>query len=139
MAITQEKVKAWKFLESQIALISDPILKNSIFAEYKQRALKEWGYFPKTGQIAKQKIELDDWEKEFVEDIRKAKVYEIDTRVKKREKEYAEAEVRMGDFIEKGGSWKDLPEYLQNKYTAKLYLETLLKKVNECENFLFTS
>ena len=35
MELTQEKVKTWKFLESQITLIRDPILKNSIFAEYK--------------------------------------------------------------------------------------------------------
>lgn len=131
MAITQERVKAWKYLESQIALIRDPILKNSIFSEYKQRALKEWGYFPKTGQIVKQKIELDNWEKEFVEDIKKAEIYEVDTRIKKREQTKKEAKARMKDFISKGGNLKDIPDDVRSNTIEKLYYECLLEYGDE--------
>lgn len=131
MAVTQEIVKAWKFLESQINLIKDPILKNSIFAEYKLRALKEWGFFPKTGQIIKKEIQLDDWEKELVEDIEKHKLYEIDTRVEKRKKTNIEAKNRIYSFIERGGRFRDLPEDLQNKHILKLYLDTFQEIITD--------
>ena len=136
MAIAQEKVRAWKFLETQLALIRDPILRNSIFAEYKQRALKEWGYFPKTGQIAKQEIQLDDWEKEFVEDIRKTQEFELDVRKEKREKTAKEAKARMLDYVRKGGRFVDLPEDLKNKHIWNLYYEACKEEIDSCIDFL---
>ena len=130
----------WKWLKSQVALVRDDDLRRVMMAELRKRAYNEWGFDPENTKInTTQKIELADWEKEFVEDIRKASIYEIDTRKEKREKERAEAKARMKDFVEKGGSWLDFPEDLRNQYTAELYLETVLEKIIECERFLFTN
>lgn len=126
----------WKWLKSQLSLIRDEDLRKVMMAELRKRAYEEWGFDPETTKInSVRKIELDDWEREFVEDIKKAEIYELDTRIEKRKKERAEAKIRMADFIEKGGSLKDLPEDLQNQYTTRLYLEVLGEKIEECENF----
>lgn len=122
----------WKWLKSQISLIRDDNLRKIIFAELRKRAYENWGFDPETTKInSVKKIELDDWEKEFVEDINKAKVYEVDTRIKKREQTKKEAKVRMKDFISKGGNLKDIPENVRNNTIEKLYYECLLECVDE--------
>ena len=118
----------WKWLKSQISLIKDETLKKVIFAELRKRAFEELGFDPENTKInTNQKIILDDWEKELLEDIQKQKIYEIDTRTEKRKQTAIEAKNRMYDFIESGGSFKDLPEDLQNKHIAKLYLDTFIE------------
>ena len=126
-------VKAWKDLENAVNKIQDKVLLNTMMAELKQKALKEWGFFPKTGQLAKkEEIKLDKWEKEFVEDIKKTEDFEIDVRKEKRKETEKEAHIRMADFIEKGGKFSDLPEDLQNKYIAKLYIDVFFEKMDNC-------
>ena len=68
--VNQNRVVAWKWLKDQLKLIGDPILRNALFAELKKRAWEEWGYNPETAYVKKQNttVELDDWEKDFVED-----------------------------------------------------------------------
>ena len=122
-----ERVKAWKWLKSQLELVRDKDLKNAMLAEFRKKAERDWQYNPDSGFIKKQtnEIQLDDWEKEFVEDIKKAQVYEIDTRAEKRKQTDKEAMARMLNHIETGGTYYDLPKDLQNKYTANLYLRAL--------------
>lgn len=135
--VVQNKVVAWKFLKSALKNIRDDVLRKSLFAEFRKRAFEEWGFDPETTKINKEnKIELDDWEKEFVEDIEKTKAYELDIRKEKREKTAAEAKNRMRQFIEGGGKYSDLPDYLQNKHIARLYLDTLFEEIQNCEDFL---
>lgn len=127
-----DRVVKWKWLKSQLELVRDKDLKNAMLAEFRKRAMKDWGYNPDSGYVKKQEnIELDDWEKEFVEDIKKAKVYELDTRVEKREKEKIEAKARMKDFISKGGSLKDIPEDVRSNTIEKLFYECLFEYGDE--------
>lgn len=136
MEINNSVIK-WKWLKSQISLIRDNTLRKVIFAELRKRAFKDWGFDPETTKInQKQEVKLDNWEKEFVEDIEKTIAYEIDIRKDKRKATEKEAHIRMADFIEKGGKFTDLPEDLQNKHTAKLYMDVMFEKIKNCEDFL---
>ena len=128
-----ERVKAWKWLKSQLELIRDKDLKNAMLAEFRKRAERDWHYNPDTGFIKKQtnEIQLDDWEKEFVEDIRKSLVYEIDTRVEKRRKTQKEAKARMKDFILKGGNLCEIPEDIRTETVKKLYYDCLFEYGDE--------
>lgn len=137
MEVVQNRVMAWKWLEKQLSLVGDKVLRNSMMAELKKKALEEWGYFPNSGMLAKKEpVVLDDWEKEFVEDIKKHLEYEVDTRKGKREKTEKEARVRMLDFIRSGGRYSDLPEDLQNETIRDLYFDVLFEEMKFCEEFL---
>lgn len=130
-------VISWKFLKDQLKLVKDPVLKNVMLAEFRKKAVRDWGFDPETSNLNKQVV-LDDWEKELVEDVNDFKTFGYDNRVEKRKKEKEEAKARMGDFIEKGGKLSDLPDYLQNEHTTNLYLEVMAEKIDDCVNFLFT-
>ena len=39
----QNYAQAWKFLKEQTARVRDPILRNVMIAEFRKRALNEWG------------------------------------------------------------------------------------------------
>lgn len=125
----QEKTKAWKFLKDCVSKVQDPILRNVMMAEFRKRAVRDWGFNPDDRySVAKEPTpELDDWEKEFVADIEKAKKYEIDTRKEKREKEKKEAHARMLHFVEHGGKLSDIPDDIRTDTIKKLYYECLLE------------
>lgn len=122
----------WKWLKSQVSLVRDEDLRKVMMAELRKRAYENWGFDPETTKInSVRKIELDDWEREFVEDIKKAEIYELDTRVEKREKTRKEAKARMKDFISKGGSLKDIPEDVRSNTIEKLFYECLFEYGDE--------
>lgn len=121
-----EKIRLWEHLKSDfISKIQDDKTKKLYYKTLLIKATQEFGFNPERCTIAKNKIELDDWEKEFVEDINKAKIYEVDTRKEKREQTNKEAFSRMVQFIDSGGVYSELPDYLQNNHTEKLYLKAL--------------
>ena len=121
-----EKIRLWEHLKTNfISKILDDKTKKLYYKTFLIKATQEFGFNPERCIIAKNKIELDDWEKEFVEDINKAKIYEVDTRKEKREQTNKEAFSRMVQFIDSGGIYSELPDYLQNDHTKKLYLKAL--------------
>lgn len=117
----------WKYLKTQLALVQDYTLRNVMTAEFRKRAIHDWGFNPdsKYGVAKTESVELDPWEKELVADIEKAQKYEIDTRVSKRGKTAKETKARMLDFISRGGSLKDIPEDVRTDTIIKLYYECL--------------
>ena len=117
----------WKYLKAQLALVQDYTLRNVMMAEFRKRAIHDWGFNPDSryGVAKNESVELDPWEKELVVDIEKSQKYEIDTRVSKREKTAKEAKARMLDFISKGGCLKDIPEDVRNDIIVKLYCTCL--------------
>lgn len=126
--MVNEKVAAWKWLSESLKRIQDPILRNSMLAELKQRALKEWGYFPGTGMLAKKEpVILDDWEQELVSDIKKAQDFEIDTRAEKRNQTAKEAHARMMQLIVSGGTLADIPDDIRSDTIDKLYYQCLME------------
>ena len=120
----------WKYIKDQLKLVQDPILKNIMLAEFRKRAVRDWGFDPE-GKSLNKEIVLDDWEKELVEDINDFKSFGVDNRVEKREKTRKEAKARMKDFISKGGSLKDIPEDIRTDNIKKLFYECLFEYGDE--------
>lgn len=128
MDLVQERTKAWKWLKEQVKLVHEPILQKAMMAEFRKRAAQEWGYNPDSRYgIAKENIELDEWEKELVADINEHNNFEIDTRKEKREQTHKEAKARMLDFIAHGGNLLDIPDDIRTDTVEKLYYKCLLE------------
>lgn len=125
----QEQTKAWKFLKDCVAKVVDPTLRNVMMAEFRKRAIRDWGFNPdsKYGVAKNESVELDDWEKEFVADIEKAIKYEIDTREEKRKKTMKEAKARMMQLIVSGGTLADIPDDVRSDTIDKLYYQCLME------------
>lgn len=123
-----EQAKSWKFLKENISKIKDRTLQNVMMAEFRKRAVRDWGYNPdsKYGVAKETKLELDDWEKEFLRDITESKQYQVDTRVAKRKETAKEAQSRMLDFISHGGCLQDIPEEIRTDTIVKLYYDCLM-------------
>ena len=130
-----EVAKRWKYIKGQVNNIPDPLLRDAIMADYKNRAIAEWGYCPDNTQYKsiKQIPELDAYEENLLKRIKMAKEYGYFERDEKIEKEF---KARMKEFITKGGKWNDLPKDLQNEFVLKSYLGTIYEQIEECINFL---
>lgn len=123
-----EQAKAWKFLKDCVAKIPDKTLQNVFLAEFRKRAVRDWGYNPDSKYgIAKETVELDDWEQELVNDINDFNQYQVNTRGEKSKATAKEAEARMLDFICRGGCWADIPEDMRTESITKLYTDCLIK------------
>jgi hypothetical protein len=122
-----QQASSWKWLKKQVEKIPDQILRNTIMAEFRKRALREWGCCPddRYGVVKKETIELTDWEKELLQDIKRSIMFELDVRELKREHETKEAKARMCDFIEHGGRLEDIPEDIRTPFITNLYYESL--------------
>ena len=122
----QEQVQAWKWLKQQVAKVPDPTLRNAMMVEFRQRALRDWGYCPEDGSIAKKDdIVLNDWERGFLADIKAVVEFGVDPRKEKREKERREARGAMKLFIENGGTLADIPDDICTPEIRELFYETL--------------
>lgn len=121
--------QSWKFLKDCVSKIQDPTLRNVMMAEFRKRAVHDWGFNPdsKYAVAKNESVQLDDWEKEFVADIEKANKYEIDTREEKRKKTAKEAHARMMQFIETGGTLADIPDDVRSDTVDKLYHDCLME------------
>lgn len=128
-----EKIKLWEYLKKNfIANIKDEKTRILYYKTLLIKAIQEFGFNPEKCIVSKkQEIKLDDWEKEFIEDIQKQKIYEIDTRKEKREQTNKEAKSRMKNFIYKGGNLCDIPEEIRTETIKKLYYECLLEYGDE--------
>lgn len=126
MTQVQSRVQAWKFLQQNVAKLSDPILRNAMMAEYRRRVLAEWGYCPGDGAVATNKdVALDEWEKEFVQDIKDSDAYGIDTRATTRATTRHEAKNNMRQFLLDGGKLSDIPANIRTPDIEALYYECL--------------
>lgn len=140
--IELEKIRLWEHLKKDfISKIKDEKTRKLYYKTLLIKAIQEFGFNPEKCIIPKNnEIQLDDWEKEFVKDIKKAQIYEIDTRIEKRKKTEKEAEARMKDFILKDGDLKDIPEEIRTDTIEKLYYDCFFKlcdeTLQEVDNFL---
>lgn len=125
----QEQVQAWKQLKGMVAKVEDPTLRNAMMAEFRKRALSDWGYYPddRRGVAKNESVELDEWGQQFLDDIKKSIMFDLDVREQKREKEIKEAKARMCDFIEHGGALEDIPEDVRTPFITNLYYESLFQ------------
>ena len=127
--MTQNYAQAWKFLKEQTAKVRDPLLRNAMMAEFRKRALNEWGFDPETGDLPTiNDVKKDDWEEEFVEDMAVAEKFNIDTREEKRKKTLDETCACMQQFINNGHTLVDIPEELRTPFITNLYLKCLYRQ-----------
>lgn len=126
MGLTQQHTQAWKFIKSQVAKVQDPDLRMAMMAEFRKRALNEWGFNPENGKLAtNDDVMLTDWEKGFAGDIQKTVSFELDVREPKRKAELHEAQCRMRLFVENGGCLMDIPEEIRTPFITDLFYETV--------------
>lgn len=130
--MVQGHVQAWKFLQAQGAKVKDPVLRNAMMAEFRKRALNEWGFDPDSGRLAtKDDAVLDAWEQELADDISEYALYGVDTRVEKRKATATEAHARMMDFVSKGGSLSDIPADVRSNTIVRLYFDCVFAQIDQ--------
>lgn len=126
MGLTEQRAQAWKFLKSQVAKVQDPDLRMAMMAEFRKRALNEWGFNPDNGKLATtENVILTDWEREFVADIQKTIQFELDVRKEKREKERREMIADMRKFVQDGGRLMDIPDDIRTPDITAMYFDAV--------------
>lgn len=130
-----EATKRWKKLMEYVNKIQDPVLRESFIAMYQERAIKEWGFCPDKTEHQKKKenVVLEPWQQEMHDKLQMALEYGVWGKDEQIEKE---AKARMRLFIERGGTFDDLPEDLQNQHIAVLYLDTMIEMIKYLEEQL---
>lgn len=124
--------KRWRELVGYINKIQETTLKKSMLEYYKIKANEEWGYCP-DGKAEQKTIELPDDIKDIIKRIKTGLEYGFFPKDKSVEQE---AKIRMNNFINKGGSYSNLPNELQNGTIAKLYLSIILDNIQKDIKFL---
>ena len=131
-----EKLRAWKQLKEMVAKIYDQKTRQMYYRALLARATNEWGFNPERPSDTKpnfEYLELDDWEKKFVEDINDSITFGFNVRKINQSQEFVEARRNMKDFISKGGMLKDIPDEIRTPDIVKIYVQELL---NEGEDLL---
>lgn len=122
----QQRVQAWKFLVTNIAKISDPILRNAVLADYKRRALDTWGYCPGDGTVAEPIApQLTDDEQELLHDVQMVAMFNADVCADKREQIERETVARMRMFVADGGDINQIPDEVRSAEIDALYWRCL--------------
>lgn len=126
-----DQVKAWNTLMQKINQVPDRDYRIALQEEMRRRALKTWGWVPGTKAPMNEEPELDEWEKEFLMDVRDAIEFGVDTRAAKRELEKGFevlAKIEMLNWIREGHNFYEIPAEIKTPQLAALY--------NECEVYL---
>lgn len=123
-----EKIRMWNSLKEHLNKIHDYKTRSLYYKALLARACSEWGFNPErpSQPIQPESVELNDWEKEFVEDIHDIIVFGIDVREEKRKQENEKCKKEMLNFVREGGKWQDIPEHIR--------CESLKKMYNECKD-----
>lgn len=121
--------KMWKQIVEYTDKIQDKILRESILAVYQQQAIKKWAFCPDKKEYKKQEIKIEDpLVLEYLDKIKDCDEYGVFVKDEQVEKE---ALARMRDYIRKGGKYSDLPTDLQNETIKSLYLDAMIKELDE--------
>ena len=116
----EEKARRWRWLESLIDKIQDPVLRNSYLYELSERAKRDWGYCPSNRKIEEPELVLEDWEQEFLEEVKIAAEYGVAPNEPSKGAWFS-----MMDFIRHGGELSDIPDDIRSDTIDKLYTECL--------------
>ena len=118
-------VQAWKYIESNLAKVPDPLLRNSMRAELEKRALTEWGFCPTKEDCLENKpeIQFTGWRKEFLDAVRLAQKFKFKRSQESKDKLLLETCYNMAEFVNDGNTLEDMPKDLQeSEFIRKLYL-----------------
>lgn len=125
MSNKSQQVQAWKELMKRVANIQDPLLKRGMITEFREKALNDWGWDPTTGNLAtdSEPLELDEWEKQFVEDLRDSQTFGFNVREEKQATEVQKARANMQAYVRDGGTLDGIPPNIRTPDIEKLYRE----------------
>ena len=121
-----ELVKRWKYIEAFLEKVTDPILKNVLRYEFQERAIRDWGFCPAEIILPKKETETEPelmpFEQPVYDRIRAYLTYGVDIRTDE-EKHKLENETlnSMIDFINRGGTYWDIPENIRCPSLKKIY------------------
>ena len=129
-----QKLQSWNKIKDMLKNIIDPKANRLYHDTLVLKAIREWGFNPeKPDKLIKQEnIELTDYEKKMLKQIKAAQEYGIDIRTQE-EKDNLDKEFRLSmlDFVRKGGSLDELPDNLRySKCIIDGYFEAV-KKIYE--------
>lgn len=132
-----EKLRVWKQLKDMVAKIYDLDTRRMYYRALLVRATNEWGFNPEKPSDTNpnfEYIELDDWEKEFVEDIKDSIIFGFNVRGLKSLKTDSECRKSMIQFIHEGGTLSDIPENFRCPAIDTIYRECFQRHHNELLN-----
>lgn len=116
------QVRAWKELMKMVANIQDPLLKRGMITEFREKALRDWGWDPTTGNLAPtDNAPLTEWEKQFLEDARLSADYGVNVRAEKQGIERKETVANMQAYVRDGGTLDGIPDNIRTPDIEKLY------------------
>ena len=127
-----EKIKVWEDLKTQISKIQDPKARSLYYRAILARFVNNYGFNPENpagGQ--KNTPSVDDWGKEFINDINDALTYGIDTREDKRKETEKQARASMRQMIRNGETLDDIPVDIRTPHIEKLFLEEMINYAEE--------
>ena len=116
----QEKARAWSEIEKMIERVVDPVLRKSMLSDLAMRARAEWGYCPSEKEIPDPELVLEEWEQEFLEEVKIAAEYGVAPNEPSKDAWFS-----MMDFIRHGGELSDIPDDIRSDTIDKLYTECL--------------
>ena len=123
-----EKIKTWEYLKTEVSKIYDPKTRSLYYRAFLSRCIDKWGFNPEnpaSGQ--KNTVSVDDWEKDFVQDIQDTISYGFDVREEKRKKTLDETRACMQHFISHGGRLSDIPADILTPDIRDLYYRELFR------------
>lgn len=127
-----EKIKIWEELKAQTNKIQDQKTRNLYYRAFLSRCIDEWGFNPENPASGQKNTAIvDDWEKEFVNDINDALTYGIDTREDKRKETEKQARASMRQMIRNGETLDDIPEDIRTPHIEKLFLGEMINYADE--------
>lgn len=119
-----KEVRAWKELIKMVASVQDPMLRRGMIAEFREKALRDWGWDPSTGNLASvDNTQLNDWEKQLIEDAGISANYGVNVRAEKQYIETKEARANMQAYVRDGGTLDGIPENIRTPDIERLYWE----------------
>lgn len=118
-----EQARAWAQLVTLISRIPDHRIREAMSAEFRDRAMREWGWCPSNSGAKESKPTLDEWEQQFYDDIQETLAYGVDARADKHETEEKEFMANIRKFVRDGGTLLDIPDEIRTLTVVKAYYQ----------------
>lgn len=104
--------------------VQDPLLRRGMIAEFREKALRDWGWDPVSGNLQTpqiEEIELDEWEQDFLTRVRIGQ--QVGVHVPGEDDETAQARLNMLAYVRDGGTLDGIPDDIRTPDMEKLYWE----------------